>query len=335
MDNPAAQVRFFQLIKAKLPGHLSLVDEVAELLNISNDSAYRRIRGEKEMGFGEIALLSGKYKISVDQVIGVESDAFVFSGKINNGEAEPFGQYMDDLERNFAYFNSFAEKKLSTLVKDIPPYVHFQIPELAAFKFFFWSKSILHDENLKGVKFRAGDERYEKYIEQGERVFNHYLNIPNTEIWNVDSINSTLRQINFYHEAGSFADKKETMQLYDCVEALVNHIESQAEHGVKFHYGKKPDSRSTEFRMFNNELILGDNTNLVELGGQQLTFLNHSVLYFSYTADERFNRSMSWNLENLIRKSTQINVVGEKERARFFNRLRQKIDNYRELVGAR
>ncbi len=335
MDNTAAQLRFFQLVKAKLPGHLSLVDEVAELLNISNDSAYRRIRGEKEMGFGEIAILSEKFKVSVDQVLGLQSDAFIFSGKINNGEAEPFSQYMDDLERNFAYFNSFTDKKMSTLVKDIPPYVHFQIPELAAFKFFFWSKSILHDENLKGVKFRAADSRYEKYIEQGERIFNYYLNIPNTEIWNVDSINSTLRQINFYYEAGSFADEKEITNLYDCVEALVNHIELQAEHGVKFQHGKKSNSSSAEFRMFNNELILGDNTNLVELGGQQLTFLNHSVLYFSYTSDERFNRSMSWNLENLIKKSTQINVVGEKERARFFNRLRQKIDNYRAVVRSR
>lgn len=76
------------------------------------------------MGFNEIAQLAARYNISVDQVIGVQSDAFVFSGKINNGEAEPFGQYMDDLEKNFAYFNSFSENKMSTLVKDIPPYVH-------------------------------------------------------------------------------------------------------------------------------------------------------------------------------------------------------------------
>jgi len=31
-----------------------MADEVAELLNISNDSAYRRIRGEKLLYFGEL-----------------------------------------------------------------------------------------------------------------------------------------------------------------------------------------------------------------------------------------------------------------------------------------
>ncbi len=54
MDKPDVQQIFFQHIKSNLAAHLSLVDEVAELLNISNDSAYRRIRGEKPLSFEEI-----------------------------------------------------------------------------------------------------------------------------------------------------------------------------------------------------------------------------------------------------------------------------------------
>lgn len=47
MGSIELQQHFFDHIKERLPTHLSLVDEVAELLSISNDSAYRRIRGEK------------------------------------------------------------------------------------------------------------------------------------------------------------------------------------------------------------------------------------------------------------------------------------------------
>ena len=44
--NPATiQLLFFQHLKSKMPAHLSMVEEVAELLGISIDSAYRRIRG--------------------------------------------------------------------------------------------------------------------------------------------------------------------------------------------------------------------------------------------------------------------------------------------------
>ena len=49
MDTSNIQVLLFQHIKQALPAHVSMVDEIADLLHISNDSAYRRIRGEKEI----------------------------------------------------------------------------------------------------------------------------------------------------------------------------------------------------------------------------------------------------------------------------------------------
>jgi hypothetical protein len=46
MKTEGAQLQFFKHIKSILPAHLSLVDAVADVLEVSNDSAYRRIRGE-------------------------------------------------------------------------------------------------------------------------------------------------------------------------------------------------------------------------------------------------------------------------------------------------
>lgn len=326
------QARLFQHIKDKLPDHIALVDALADLLNISNDSAYRRIRGEKEMGFEELALVCGHYKISLDQFLDLDSETIVFSGNVNNGEIDPFSEYMNNLEASFSFFNSFEKKELFALVKDIPPFVHFHLPELAKFKFYFWSKSILHDKNMKNVKFQLADERYDKYLEQGRRILELFLNIPNTEIWNVDSINSTLRQINFYYETGAFLHDDDVVKLYDSVNLLLDHLELQAETGKKFMIGSKPGENATAFRLLNNELVLGDNTYLALLNGQKITFLNHSVVYFIHSSDKRFNDSMWSNLENLMHKSTQLNVVGEKERSKFFNRLRQKVAHYRGLV---
>ena len=47
MDIHDFQQQIFQQIKSKLPATVSAVDEIAKLLNISSDSAYRRMRGEK------------------------------------------------------------------------------------------------------------------------------------------------------------------------------------------------------------------------------------------------------------------------------------------------
>ena len=84
--------------------------------------------------------------------------------------------------------------------------------------------------------------------------------------------------------------------------------------------------------MFVNELITGDNTILAELDNTRITFLNHSVLYGVGTKDEQFKDAMFSNLDNLVKKSTMISTIGEKERAGFFNQLRNKISEYRAMV---
>ena len=58
MDGNQTQILFFNHIKTKIPPYLSFVDEVAEDLSISNDSAYRRIRGEKPLSLEEAQVLS-------------------------------------------------------------------------------------------------------------------------------------------------------------------------------------------------------------------------------------------------------------------------------------
>lgn len=319
------QVVFFQHLKAQLPNHLSMVDEVADILNISNDSAYRRIRGEKPIDLEEIQKLCSHFKVSMDQLLNLSSDAFIFSGILPSNSDTRFEDWLNHVLQQLQWLNSFEKKHVYFLIKDIPPFLHFQIPELATFKFYFWMKSILFYDNLKGVKLKLNDERYERFHITSKKIIELYNSVATTEIWNIESINSTLQQIGFYHQTGSFANTEDVRLLYLKVEELINHIERAAELGVKFTIGAPPKINAPEYRLFVNELILGDNTFMVETGNAHITFLNHSVLYFVATSDEKFNDSMFKNLDNLMKKSTLISGIGEKERNQFFNRMRAKI----------
>ncbi len=49
MKETDLQKELFISIKNALPFHISLVDTIADLLNISYDSVYRRIRGETHL----------------------------------------------------------------------------------------------------------------------------------------------------------------------------------------------------------------------------------------------------------------------------------------------
>ena len=48
--------------------------------------------------------------------------------------------------------------------------------------------------------------------------------------------------------------------LYEKLEELINHIERQAETGLKFKIGTEPNSQSAPYKLFVNEFVTLDNT---------------------------------------------------------------------------
>jgi transcriptional regulator with XRE-family HTH domain len=324
MEASNVQVSFFNHIKTMLPAHLSLVDEVADLLSISNDSAYRRIRGEKPISLEEMQKLATHFKISLDQFLHLQSDSFIFTGKLANATDHVFERWMENLLKQVIFINSFEHKHMYYLLKDIPPMQQFLSPELTCFKSFFWRKSILHYEEMRGQKFSLKNID-PHYVELGKKIVHEYNQIPSTDIWNIESINTTIRQIQFYKEANMYDTPDDISQLYEGLLKLIDHLEKQAEIGLKFLIDGKPGANAASYNLFNNELILGDNTVLVELNNTKITWLNHSVINFVGTQDERFNTHMFDAIQNLIKKSTHLSRVGEKERTRFFNRIRDKV----------
>ncbi len=198
------------------------------------------------------------------------------------------------------------------------------VPDLTAFKSFFWRKSILHYDEMKGAKFSLKNID-EQHILLGNKIIETYNQIPSSEIWHIESINSTIRQIEFYRDSGIFETEEDVNQLYKAVIKLINHLELQADLGLKFNIDEKPLSNAARYNLYNNELVLGDNTVLAELDEMKITFLNHSVINYVSTRDFQFNVHMHDAIQNLIKKSTHLSGVGEKERNRFFNRIRDKI----------
>src|ERR1700676_3558301 len=100
MDGNQTQQLFFNHIKSMLPAHLSFVDEVAELLDISNDSAYRRIRGEKPIGLDEIQVLCNKYHVSLDQLLQIQANSVIFSYDKVDPVSFNFNNYLQFVSSN-------------------------------------------------------------------------------------------------------------------------------------------------------------------------------------------------------------------------------------------
>ena len=145
MEVAELQQIFFNHLKSALPAHVSIADELCDLLDISADSAYRRLRGEKPLTLYELKLICEKYKMSLDQVLQLQNDSILFQAPDISQKDVPFADYLSGLLNQLKYFNSFKDRQMFYLCKDMI-YFHFYLyPEFAAFKTFFWPKCINND----------------------------------------------------------------------------------------------------------------------------------------------------------------------------------------------
>ncbi|HEX8279369.1 MAG TPA: hypothetical protein VF540_11765, partial [Segetibacter sp.] len=108
------QVSFFKKIKEKLPLHVALPDVIAGYLNLSNDSAYRRIRGEKPLTLDEIEILVSKTNISLDQLFrtNANTNEISFTGKLINHEVFDFDDYLNGIASQLSLFVEASEKEM-------------------------------------------------------------------------------------------------------------------------------------------------------------------------------------------------------------------------------
>src|SRR5262245_33330930 len=97
MESLELQKTFFEYLKNRISGNLSAVDEIADLLNISNDSAYRRIRGEKELTLSELKILCSHFNVSVDHLLGIDSGTFLFRGRLVDGQNTGIRDYLSNM----------------------------------------------------------------------------------------------------------------------------------------------------------------------------------------------------------------------------------------------
>ena len=329
MNAAELQIDFLQQIRGHLPSHLSLVDAIAEQLNLSNDSAYRRIRGEKHLTFDEIQILASHFKISLDSFLHLQNDSLIFWGKNIDRHTFDFENYLQGIVRQLEYFIPSKEKQMFYLNKDIPIFHHFMFPELAAFKCYFWSRY-----DLDYPKYNKNQFLIEDYIDifnkTGKKISELYLQIPSVEIWNVDCINTTIRQIEYYTETRIFKSQQDIETVYDCLEKLVNHIENQVEYGYKFPPGKPEPENKVKYSVYINDFILGDNTIAVELDGEKMVFLNHNVINYIMTNNKEFINYTFETLKILLKKSMLISEISERDRQLFFHTLRERIHEKRK-----
>jgi len=321
------QKRFLDEIKGKMPVNVAFADVLANDLNISNDSAYRRIRGDTFLSFQECMILCNKYNVSLDSLFVNASNYVMFSYRGIDYESYGYDTYFKSVVENLEALKRFEVKEMLYGAKDVPLFYLFMFDKLAAFKLFFWMSNIHHFPEYENMVF---DEKLisKETLRLAKKVWESYINVPSTEIWSEETIVVTLKQIEYMYDSGRITSRDVAIGLLEEFKAVLLHIQKQAEKGYKFPFEKDNEvNKENIFNLYYNEILISDTTIYFQMEDKSMAFLGHNVMNILTTTDELFCRHTYKILNNIIRSSTLISVVAEKVRNTFFLKLINKTND--------
>ena len=324
MANYQSQEFLFHRIKEILGPEDSMVDSVAEILHISTDSAYRRIRGETPIVLDEARELCRHFKLSLDTLLGVRAGSTLFQNIRINSRTYAYEQFLRDLIKQMQFIDSFGQKEIFYRSKDIPVFHNFYFEPLIAFRYFFWMKTIIQHPDFTRMEFTMNCVPA-KIVDLSRQLSRLYNRVPSVEIWNTECVNAAISQIEFYKDSGYFSSVSDIKLIYDSLEETLNHLKNEAEYGCKFMPQEGREMKKNNYTFYYNRVLLGDNTILVITDNTKTVFLNYDGLNYLTTRDEEFCNSCREDLENLIKRSTIISETSEKQRNIFFGIMLNKI----------
>lgn len=309
---------FLREIRAVVPPETSLIEAIATALDISYDAAHRRTSLKSKLSLSESVMLAKHFKLSIDKL---------FVSKQSNWVSVEKTAPIHDEEGLRAYFENSYENltpllgkkgcKLIYSAKDIPIFYDLKSDTMMRFKIYVWLK--LLDPTFHSVSYTDFTPSLD--IQQiAKRLGNLYEDLPITEIWDLTTINGTLKQIHFYFKAGHLTEK-DALLITESLKETVYKIAQRV-------------MTDPTYLLYYNELLIMNNNIYAQVDDQQSLYIPFTLLSYYRTSDRITCDHAKMYLDKQLQHSKLLNTAGEKERNTFFNKIRKKIQALEYLIRA-
>jgi len=333
MKNPNNfQRTFFEMVRERVNDHEILVDVITDLLHCSRDSAYRRIRGTTELSINDAVVIARHFGLPLNHLIGQSANSVIFEKGTFIRSLEDFRNYLQTSLLQLRSIQNHRGHQLVYQAKDIPIYYQFRFPRMSAFKMFVWLKSIYGVDRLEGFQYEL-DMIPKDLLELGDQLWEAYSKINSVEIWNDTTVLSLLNQLEYYYEAGLLTSKEDAIAICDEYQEMMKLVYRQALRGKKAHHKNLEEFSNAQYNMYYHEILIMDNHILAELdGNKRMYFMPYAGLNYLSTNDPLLTENMSDYLRAQKEKSSLISNISEKERNKFFIRIKNRIDQLKNKI---
>jgi len=322
------QENFLYNLTGQFSSRQAMVEAVANLLNLSKDAVYRRLRGATVLSTNEFHDICIAYDLRPFQR---QSDVSFTYNRTNRDIRSP-ADYLLQLTEHLDVIQRMNVKELYIANPGLPFFHEMLHPRLFAFKLYVYGSTCWDFPGWRDLKFSL-DLIDDKVLQQARSIGRFAYRIPGKELWTMGMLHATIDQIEFMEMSGRFANPDEANLLLNDLRATIDHLEYMARHGRKFLPGEDPDRSTIPFEPAHNELANNDNLVVVSSPASSLVFVAFITPNFLVTDDEAVHQLAADWLENVIEQSTSLGAGAGKYRSWYFRRLQDQITAARDRLG--
>jgi hypothetical protein len=313
-------MHFYEFLQQKIAAKQCSLESLTQLLHISEATMRRKLHAESAFTLDEVYILQAQFGFSLDAFSpNKNSTQKVFTTKefaLFPTPIETVKNYVQQLLTDFTQLGSLGAPHLYYAAKDLPLFCFFSSDLLTSFKLYFWYITIF-DAQEKKLNFST-TWLPKPVLETANKLYTIYNHIPSTEIWNKETIQSTLHQIEYCLAIG-YLQAADAKSLLKELHLFIDRLEEKAEQSCK--------TPSAAFTLYLNEILLLDNTVLFTIGSHKLFYLPYQTLNFVSTTDAQFTQKTFEWFHKQIAKSSLLSGEGQKARVQLMNHYRKEIDS--------
>ena len=308
---------FMSALQYRISNKAVLVNTIADILAIDKDAVYRRLRGDVNFSFIEMATIAKKLGISLDSIVEIES--------VQSKPAQVImTKHINPTELDYRMFNDHVN--LLKFIKDepntkiiesgniFPHYIYYDYEHFTKFYMFCWSQASISGTAIPYHKIIIPEQM--RILQKNCCLFARH--IKSTQyIWDHMIFQRLVENINFFAKVRFINEEDISLIKNDLIDLLDN-IEKVTATG-------KHEDTGNKISIYISDINIETNYSCIESKNLHISLFRSFLLNTNSALDEQvFAEMKSW-MQYMQRMSTLISVSGEKFRAEYFDKQREII----------